>query len=56
MPYVEVEIQVWCSCGAGLCGTSTGGNGGVIVEPCERCLAEAKKESFDEGYEEAQNE
>ena len=56
MPYVEVEIQVWCSCGAGLCGASTGGNGGVIVEPCERCLAADPNDRFDECYEEAQNE
>jgi len=35
---VEAEISVWCSCGKGLCGQSTGGDGLVTVDPCKECL------------------
>ena len=56
MPDVKVEIQVWCSCGEGLCGQSKGVFGGIHVEPCPKCLEEAKKEGFDEGYSEGYDE
>jgi len=49
MPDVRVEIEVWCSCGEGLCGQSRGRAGGIVVEPCKRC----QQEAHDEGYEEA---
>jgi len=57
---VEVEFQVWCSCGEGLCfqsqgldegknkivyGVNTYGPG-VIVEPCPKCMERAKAGKF----------
>ena len=46
----EVTIAVWCSCGAGLCGQAKGGTGDITVDPCEKCLEEARDEGDDEGY------
>ena len=46
----EVDIQVHCSCGKGLCNQSDGGEGEVTVTPCEDCLSEAKDEGHAEGY------
>ena len=56
MPEISFEIEVFCSCGHGLCGPSKGGIGRrgipyVTVEPCERCLTKAKDEGYDEGAE-----
>lgn len=53
MPTIEIEVEVWCSCGEGLCSQSrTHRTGrGVEVEPCEKCLEQARKEGFDDGYE-----
>jgi len=66
MPTVEVEIEVWCSCGEGLCRqTTTGRTNGrgqeyFTVEPCNKCLESAtedgKKDGWNEGYEAAQKE
>lgn len=55
MPEVKVEIEVWCSCGEGLCGQSTGRgrSGGITVEPCDKCLKEAEQEGYDRGYKDA---
>jgi len=61
MPTVEVtaEIEVWCSCGKGLCRQSTGSRGYITVDPCEVCLKKAIEEGhskgYDEGYEEGIN-
>jgi len=55
MPEIVVEVEVWCSCGEGLCGNSTGCTGGIIVEPCEKCLEAARTESYDEGNEAGYN-
>ena len=54
---VNVSVEVWCSCGAGLCGQSStvsgyGGDRGIQVEPCEKCLEQAR----DEGFQQAINE
>ena len=54
---VEIEFEVLCArCGNGLCrNTSTreGYRGRLIaeVEPCENCLADARSEGYDEGFE-----
>jgi len=55
MPDVTVEIEVYCaSCGAGLCNqteSTIGGHHGkpqFRVEPCERCLAEARSDAIDD--------
>lgn len=50
MPSFEVEFEVYCSCGNGLCGGSSGNNTkrgpSVTVEPCERCLDKAREEAI----------
>lgn len=54
MAVIEIEVEVWCSCGAGICHlSSTHPKGrGIVVEACDKCLEEAKKEGYDKGYEE----
>lgn len=53
---VEIEFEVYCSCGYGLCNqsdaTSRNGRRRLDVEPCPRCIAAAK----DDGREERQPE
>jgi len=60
MPEISIEIEVWCSCGEGLCNQSTGDSGrrgpNITVEPCERCLVRARNEGYDKGYDEAKAE
>lgn len=60
MPEINVEIEVWCSCGEGLCNQSSDSNkgrgAGIEVEPCGKCLETAKQQGYDEGYDEAQKE
>lgn len=43
----NIEIEVWCSCGEGLCYQTRVNGTALTVEPCEACL----KERYDEGYE-----
>jgi hypothetical protein len=55
MPEFTVDFEVYCSkCGAGLCNQSTTevrrGYPRVTVEPCTKCLDDAKNEGYDEGY------
>jgi hypothetical protein len=58
---IDVEFEVWCSCGEGLCGQSEGnnrgrnGSPGVIVEPCQKCLDTAKNEGYENGYQDAED-
>lgn len=58
MADVLVDVQVYCGgCGAGICGNVTQGKreGEIHIDPCDKCLDEAKNEGFaegnDEGYE-----
>ena len=58
----DVDFEVICAdCGAGLCNKSdvrssrSRGMPQVTVEPCEKCLAEAKDKGYDEGYKQAGN-
>jgi len=57
MPEISIEVEVWCSCGEGLCGQTTDagkrGRAGVSVEPCGKCLGRAEQEGHDRGFEEA---
>lgn len=52
MPEISVEIEIYCSCGEGLCGnTSSGRTSGrgqeyFTVEPCEKCLEHARDEWY----------
>lgn len=56
MPTIEVEFEVFCSCGAGLCNQATTNNTsqrccpGITVEPCQKCLDEAEKKGHEDGY------
>ena len=58
MPSIDVEIEVYCSCGAGLCRqTSVGNTRGrgqpfFEVQPCEKCLEKALDDGKDKGYQE----
>ena len=60
MPVLELEFEVYCSCGAGLCRQTTEGRTHgrgmpfVTVEPCEKCVdagrIAAREEGYDRGY------
>ena len=55
MPNVTLNVEVYCSCGEGLCNqTDTSqdryGNPALTVTPCEKCLKAAHDEGFDEGF------
>ncbi len=59
MPDIEVSIEVYCArCGGGLCNqteatrTRYRSEPSFRVEPCERCLQEARSKGYDEGLEE----
>jgi hypothetical protein len=55
MPIIttDVDFEVWCSCGKGLCNqvtvTTKQGHTAVIVEPCQHCLEAAYDEGYDQG-------
>ncbi len=58
MPEISIDVEVWCSCGEGLCSQSSAEyrGRGIVVEPCEKCLEVARTGGYDEGYEEGQKE
>ncbi len=50
----EIEFEVYCSCGAGLCNQSRteercGKSRRLIVEPCEKCLQDSYQTGFEKG-------
>ena len=55
MPSIEVDIEIYCSCGEGLCNqSSTGrtnrrGQPHFTVEPCEKCLEKAESAGYEKG-------
>lgn len=49
-----IEFEVYCECGELLNCEEI--RGGIEVEPCEKCLEVAKKEGWDEGYDERDKE
>jgi len=57
MPEVNINVEVYCSCGEGLCNqtesklTRTRGEPCFIVDPCETCMEKAKNSGYDEGFE-----
>ncbi len=59
MPEVSVEIEVYCSCGAGLCNqTTTGETRGrgqpyFTVEACTACLEKERDEGWRAGHDAA---
>ena len=60
MPTLEIEFEVFCSCGAGLCNNSTEGKNRhsqyITVEPCQACLGVEYERGKEEGYEEGKEE
>jgi hypothetical protein len=56
MPMLELEFEVYCACGNGLCGQTKEGNNNhsqfITVEPCEDC----KSLSYDDGKIDGYNE
>jgi hypothetical protein len=69
MPEITIEetieithdVELWCStCGAGICsnGNVRRDGRGIDIEPCDKCLEDAKEEArkdvysqyYDEGY------
>ena len=56
MPTLELEFEVYCSCGEGLCRqTNEGRTGGrdmpfITVQPCEKCITKAHQEGYDQGH------
>jgi len=56
MPTLNLEFEVFCSCGNGLCNNSTEGSNGhsqyITVEPCAECLASNYEEGHEKGHEE----
>ena len=51
---VDVDFEVYCSCGAGLCQQAEGdtdrnGKHKVTVEPCKKCLDAAEDKGYDRG-------
>ena len=54
MPILELEFEVFCSCGNGLCRQTTEGknnrNPFITVEPCQKCLDDIEQKGYDKGY------
>lgn len=56
MPILEltVKFEVFCSCGEGLCAQTTVGENRsgptITVEPCAKCLEQAKDDGEQKGY------
>lgn len=54
MPTLELDFEVWCSCGEGLCNqseaTNKHGRKGIIVEPCKRCMEKERDAGESDGY------
>jgi Zn-finger protein len=57
---VDVEFEVFCSCGNGMCGATETRESRyrkqpqAVVEPCPKCLEEARKEAAEEVRDEMQ--
>ena len=51
----EIDFSVYCSCGNGLCRQTTVNGTNIEVEPCERCLKEARDGGYDKGYDDGQD-
>lgn len=57
---VDVEFEVFCSCGNGMCGATETRESRyrrqpqAVVEPCPKCLEEARKDAAEEVREKMQ--
>ena len=67
MPDITVNIDIYCSCGEGLCNQTlsapgkrvTGGYSSrevFVVEPCQKCMSGAKDDGYESGYNAAEKE
>ena len=58
MPNVHgsIDVSVWCSCGEGLCSQATGGDGTLEMEPCQKCVENARSEGFEDGFNQGKEE
>ena len=45
----ELEFEVWCGCGNGLCGVTEVRGRSVTVGPCDSCIESARQEGHDDG-------
>ncbi len=52
MPTLDVDITVKCDCGKNLTALSRGYQQEVTVEACPDCLANTRKQGYNEGYDE----
>ena len=57
MPLLDLEFDVYCSCGERLCNqciigltTHYRSTPSVTVEPCDKCLSNAYDQGYKEGY------
>ena len=54
MPTLSLDFEVFCSCGNGLCNSTTEGSGRngqyITIEPCKDCLERRYEEGVEEGY------
>ncbi|KKN42828.1 hypothetical protein LCGC14_0709600 [marine sediment metagenome] len=54
--YGHVDVEVWCSCGEGLCGQSVGGDGLITIAVCGKCTEVARQEGYEDGFNEGREE
>ena len=56
MPTMEVNFEVFCECGNGLCNQTSVDDRtrriSLTVEPCRICIDKAKEEGFEDGKKE----
>ncbi len=50
MPSFEIDFEVYCSCGNGLCGQSKTKGTTLTIEPCEKCKEKEYDSGYDKGY------
>lgn len=60
MPELSVDFDVYCSCGAPLCDQTDVSQdrygAKLTVEPCQKCLDEARDNGFNDGWKEGTKE
>ena len=52
----SIEFEIWCSCGNGLCNQTENIKGGIEIDPCKKCIEQARNEGYDQGYSDRQSE
>lgn len=57
MPQFIAEVEIWCSCGNGLCSQTEAkldrtreNTLGYVVEPCPKCQEKARGDGWDQGW------